>query len=211
MTAIKPIYLPARLFASIPWWIEAIKGDCVHIGGIGRWNKRDKLTHRYEIADVRGRLALTVPVSRSKDTGEGGMRQMLLSSHGDWWHVHRVTLESAYGRTPFFEHYFPNLAMFFDAGVVDRFSGLCRYVEAVTAKIMTLLGQPAKVELSDDSPTVEIDDYLALPEYYQVRREQLGFIGGLSILDLLFNLGPEALLYLRSLAGLQPDGRPWAG
>lgn len=203
----EPICLQPRLFAPIPWWVEAIKGDRVHIGGMGHWNKRDKGTHRYDIADVRGRLSLTVPVSRRHDAGEAGMRQTVLSEHGDWWHVHRVTLESAYGRTPFFEHYFPNLAMFFDRSTVDRFQGLCGYIEATTATVMKLLGQPSEVVMSDLSPAPVAAEPDMVP-YYQVRQEQLGFIGGLSILDLLFNLGPEALLYLRSLAGLNPDGSP---
>lgn len=32
--------------------------------------------------------------------------------------------------------------------------------------------------------------------YYQVREDKLGFLPHLSVVDLLFNLGPEALLYL---------------
>lgn len=203
-----PTCLEPRLFASIPWWVEAIKGDRVVIGGCGRWNKRDKATHRYEIADVRGRLALTVPVSRHEGCEEG-LRGTVLSSHGDWWHVHRVTLESAYGRTPFFEHYMTNLAMFFESGTVDVFPGLCGYIEATTAKIMNLLGQPAEVVMTDLSP-IPVVAPTELPPYYQVRQAQLGFTSGLSILDLLFNLGPEALMYLRAQAGLKPDGSPWA-
>ena len=39
-----------------------------------------------------------------------------------------------------------------------------------------------------------------MPPYFQVRAAALGFIHSLSILDLIFNLGPEAPLYLRSLA-----------
>ena len=38
-------------------------------------------------------------------------------------------------------------------------------------------------------------------QYYQVRAGKLGFISGLSILDLLFNIGPEAPLYLKKLIG----------
>ena len=72
---------------------------------------------------------------------------------------------------------------------------------------MKLLGQPAEVVMTDHSPAAN-DGLPEIPPYYQVRQGQLGFIGGLSILDLLFNLGPEALLYLRSLAGLHPDGSP---
>ncbi|MCX4258146.1 MAG: WbqC family protein [Muribaculaceae bacterium] len=201
-------YLPPRLFASIAWWVEAIKGDCVRIGGTGRWNKREKRTHRYEIADVRGRLALTVPVSRrSEGTANADMWHTVLSEHGEWWHVHRVTLESAYGRTPYFEHYFPALADFFKVSAIEKFVNLPEYIAATTGVVMKLLGQPSDVVLSADLP-VMTEELPEIPQYYQVRYQQLGFIGGLSILDLLFNMGPEALLYLRSLAGLNPDGTP---
>ena len=36
--------------------------------------------------------------------------------------------------------------------------------------------------------------------HYQVRAAGLGFIPGLSVLDLIFNLGPEAPLYLAEMA-----------
>ena len=41
---------------------------------------------------------------------------------------------------------------------------------------------------------------LQLPPYRQVRQDSLGFIAGLSILDLIFNLGPEAQIYLNNAA-----------
>ena len=39
-------------------------------------------------------------------------------------------------------------------------------------------------------------DYVAKP-YWQVFKEKFGFVGNLSIMDLLFNEGPESLCYLR--------------
>ena len=41
---------------------------------------------------------------------------------------------------------------------------------------------------------------ISLKPYRQVRGDKLGFIAGLSILDLVFNLGPEAQLYLNEMA-----------
>ena len=39
-----------------------------------------------------------------------------------------------------------------------------------------------------------------LPQYWQIREDSLGFIGRLSVLDLIFNLGPDAVLYLDRLS-----------
>ena len=38
---------------------------------------------------------------------------------------------------------------------------------------------------------------IRLRPYWQVFREKYGFVGGLSIMDLLFNEGPESLSYLK--------------
>ncbi|MDE6430391.1 MAG: WbqC family protein, partial [Duncaniella sp.] len=46
---------------------------------------------------------------------------------------------------------------------------------------------------------------ISLPSYWQIREDKLGFIPGLSVLDLIFNLGPEAVLYLDRLAGEPTD------
>ncbi|QCD41734.1 hypothetical protein E7747_05220 [Duncaniella dubosii] len=40
-----------------------------------------------------------------------------------------------------------------------------------------------------------------LPHYWQVRADKIGFISNLSVLDLIFNLGPEAVIYLDRVAG----------
>ena len=48
-----------------------------------------------------------------------------------------------------------------------------------------------------DDRAVGYDD---LPPYWQVREDKLGFISGLSVLDLIFNLGPEAVVYLDRLS-----------
>ena len=40
---------------------------------------------------------------------------------------------------------------------------------------------------------------IASVPYYQVFARSLGFVANLSILDLLFNMGPESLLVLRQL------------
>lgn len=165
-----------------------------------KWDKRDKSTHRYEIADVNGPISLTVPVMKPDSFSEARLKDIHLSRHGQWWHVHKFTLESAYGRTPYFEHYFPLLEKFFDADTVERYPLLYSYLQATYTSISRLLDIDTKFEISEseDQSMIFEPDSLSL-KYHQIREDLLGFIPNLSVLDILFNIGPETQLYLRNL------------
>ena len=54
----------------------------------------------------------------------------------------------------------------------------------------------------DDFADLRTDDYQSLPTppYYQVFADRVGFVSGLSILDLLFSEGPHTAAWLRSHA-----------
>ncbi|MDE7146980.1 MAG: WbqC family protein, partial [Duncaniella sp.] len=69
--------------------------------------------------------------------------------------------------------------------------------------IRNTLPLPAAADAEADPQTVcesgLSDSEIALPQYWQVRADKLGFIPGLSVLDLIFNLGPEAVIYLDRL------------
>ena len=129
-----------------------------------------------------------------------------MSRHGQWWRLHRTALESAYGRTPFFEF------------IIDKFDTvLCDPAEPQAADNVVELAQRAdeivrSILLIDSKvewrPLTEAD-YVATDlrrtdfalddtmPYWQVRQSKHGFLPNLSILDLIFNLGPEAALYIR--------------
>lgn len=156
-----------------------------------RFNKRCKEAHRCVIADTRGPLELTVPVSKPygrtwADTG--------VSLHGRWWEVMAMALESAYGRTPFFEFY------------ADDFLGIIRRPEEFTtvaelnlkfdAAIRRAIGVSVPVEVAPEGVRpAELTPWEPGP-YWQVRAQSLGFLPGLSVLDMVFNLGPETLIEL---------------
>ena len=129
---------------------------------------------------------------------------MPVSAHGQWWQTHITALESAYGRTPFFDHYMEQLGPLFaprpladndTAGLLclHAHSTVCRFlgldVREVTPEEAMACGEGCD-DFRKSMPAV------SETEYWQVRRHLLGFIPGLSILDLIFNLGPEAPLAL---------------
>lgn len=168
-----------------------------------RFDKRFKESHRFAIADTRGRLELTVPIARP-ESSRCSWSEIRTSDHGQWWDVHRVALESAYGRTPYFEFYIDRLLPMLTPGVCDRYPLLRDLAGAWDSWIRRVLelqtSQPIHRVASDSgNPAV-------LPPYWQIRADRLGFIPGLSVLDLIFNLGPEAILYLDRIAASPTAG-----
>ncbi|MDE7426781.1 MAG: WbqC family protein [Muribaculaceae bacterium] len=169
-------------------------------------DKRFKSAHRYTIADTRGPVSLTVPVSHLG--GRRSWNEVEISAHGQWWKNHITALESAYSRTPFFEYYIDRLRPLFQEPGHEPVSTVGALVQAADCEVRKILGLPGP--LSVRPSVVRTEDLRGeLPgvrenaePYWQVRADKLGFIAGLSILDLIFNLGPEAALYLHSY--------PWA-
>lgn len=165
------------------------------------FDKRDKATHRFTIADTRGRLDLTVPIAKPASS-RCRWSEIGVSTHGAWWDVHRVALESAYGRTPYFEFYIDRFLPMLTVGVTDRYPRLCDLASAWDEQIADILGltRDNQREATEHDSRLKEAAGLQIPPYRQVRASRLGFLSGLSVLDLIFNLGPESQIYLNDLA-----------
>lgn len=194
------VILPPRLFPSAGYYRQILNSTrvCVDIGA--RYDKRCKAVHRYDIVDARGPLSLTVPMCKPHGMeGAATWADVAVSVHDRWWQRHIVALESAYGRTPYFEF------------IIDRFDRVFRSPhhwenEPSAIDIIREANKAVFSVLSLDDPVdyrrVELSAYTPIEEisepYWQVRQHIHGFTGGLSVLDLLFNLGPEAWWYLKN-------------
>lgn len=181
--------LPPLLFPPAAYFAALARG--AEIDFSARYDKRLKAVHRYEIVDARGRMMLTVPLAKPHGVDSPTWADCPLSTHDEWWRKHLTALESAYGRTPFFEF------------LIDRFEPVFRsphdwsqwpsaidLVRAANSIVLPLLAIPeASAQAASEPP--------ALGPYWQVRQHLFGFVESLSVLDLIFNLGPEAALYIR--------------
>lgn len=166
--------------------------------------------NRCVIASADGPLTLSLPVEHS-----GGARPLTrdirLSDHGNWRHLHWNALCSAYDKSPFFEYYADDFRPFYE----QHIEFLVDFNEALRHTVCDLLDLHPQVENTTkyfEKNTDEIDDFRELirpkiaPDfdaaftakpYYQVFAARTGFLPNLSIVDLLFNMGPEARLVLR--------------
>lgn len=192
------IALPPRLCAPVAHYVEA--WSCGR--SAQRWDtpfdKRAKGTHRLTIADTHGPIDLTVPIVKPP-THRCAWSEIAVSTHGEWWDTHRETLASAYGRTPYFEFYIDRFLPMLTPGVAGRYPLLSSLAAAWDREIRSCLGLEAADPSAASCPLADTSGP-ALPPYRQVRQDRLGFIPGLSILDLIFNLGPEAQIYLNRCA-----------
>lgn len=193
------VTLPPRLCGGIELYVSAWAVGSYDMDWSRRFDKREKGTHRFTIADTRGTLDLTVPIAKPASS-RCRWDEVDISTHGAWWDVHRVALESAYGRTPYFEFYIDRFMPMLTTGVQERFPRLADLANAWDTQIADILGLCRRVS-GDNLPTEDASAIQSgtLPPYRQVRADKLGFIPGLSVLDLIFNLGPEAQVYLNDV------------
>jgi hypothetical protein len=129
-----------------------------------------------------------------------------VSDHGNWRHLHWNALVTAYSESPFFEYYQDDIRPFYE----QRWDYLLDYNEAIRTKICELIDIQPKVTLTGEYSRSSDNDYReairpkhSAPDpdftprpYYQVYQQKHGFLPNLSILDLLFNMGPESIFYL---------------
>ena len=200
--------LSSTYFGPIQWYQKLHRMPCI----IEQHDHFVKQTYRNRcvIATANGTQTLTVPIERYDGT-KCAMRDIRISDHGNWRHLHWNALVSAYGETPFFEFYADDLRPFFEKRHTFLFD--------LNLDIMHTMCQ-----LLDVRPQVTLSEqYIVLPSecdavvdfreairpkhpqpdadfnptpYYQVRVQRHGFLPNLSILDLLFNEGPEGIFYL---------------
>lgn len=168
--------------------------------------------NRCVIAAPDGPLALTIPTVKP-DTEKCPLRDIRISDHGNWRHLHWNALCSAYNHTPYFEYYRDDFAPFYEQ---KRYTFLVDYNEALMQLVCSLIDLTPQLSRTTsylpESPagvvdfrelihpkraTSEADPTFRPATYYQVFQERLGFLPNLSIVDLLFNMGPESLLVLK--------------
>ena len=199
-----PLYL-----APVPLYVHLYAADRFVIDDVSPFVKQTYRS-RAAIASESGAQQLTIPVVH--DGGRVAMRDVRISEHGNWRHQHWNAIVSAYRKSPFFEYYADDFAHFYEEkdgflmdfnlrlhGVVSELLGLERGVEFLSARDVDAAAVSDLRNIAEPKVLASMQGVGELP-YYQVFAQRNGFIPSLSIVDLLFNTGPEGLLLLRDSA-----------
>ena len=162
----------------------------LHINTNHTFQKQSALS-QYHIVSDKGLVQLSIPTI--KNTRKGWYKNVHISYAEPWQRNHWRTIENAYRKAPFFIYYDYKLKPLFETEVASlldfNFNTLNTILNCLKLQpIIHTTGEPCNYR---DVETKETQ------EYPQVFDDQTGFISGASILDLLFNLGPETVDYLR--------------
>lgn len=162
--------------------------------------------NRCALATAQGWQLLSIPVlgGRSQQTL---ISEVQLANEKPWQRQHWHAIKTAYGKAPYFEDYSP----FFEPFFFRPYDKLWDFNSDLLSLCFRLLGLQKSLGITTlyakevASPFLDFRDvkYFSLREqtpYYQGFSAQIGFLPDLSILDLLFHLGPQSKVYLeRSL------------
>ena len=235
--------LSSTYFGPIQWYQKLNRYDeCL----IERHESFIKQTYRNRmiIPTTNGPLSLTIPTNHDISLS---MKNIRISDHANWRHVHWNALLSAYGESPFFEYYQDDIRPFYE----KKYEFLFDFNMETTEKMIELLDIRPKISITEEyilseerrvkseettfggqgesqfdsiadhkvqssnlkvqskevqsivdfrdaiRPKKPLPDAEFVPKrYYQVYGQKHGFQPNMSILDLLFNEGNEAIFYL---------------
>ncbi len=160
--------------------------------------------NRASIYGANGKLALIIPI---KHTGKREIKDIEVSFAEDWQKLHWKSIKTAYQSTPYFEYYEDKLKKIYAEQIVS----LKEFNLKALGIILDILKTEKKYELTNEYfKNPEAEDYREkfsaksesmseFEEYYQSFSDKNGFIKDLSILDLLCNIGPESLTYIKNI------------
>ena len=190
------VYLSSAYLAPVEYYTKLLAYDRVCIEQHDHYIKQT-YRNRCTIAAPDGELALSIPTVKPASL-KCPMCDIRISDHGNWRHLHWNAIESAYNHTPFFEYYkddFNEELCHLVCSLIDIQPVMERTSEYKTGFAPGEADFRERIHPKKDF-SLEDPDFSPQP-YYQVFQERLGFLPNLSIIDLLFNMGPESLLVLQ--------------
>ncbi|MBK9191176.1 MAG: WbqC family protein [Crocinitomicaceae bacterium] len=194
------LHLPIAYFPNIEYFTELLRAEKVIIQTNEVFQKQT-FRNRCVILNANGLQQLSVPVERVH--GKDQLTSELKISYAEnWVKNHLKSFESAYKNAPYYEYYIDRITEILESEVI--------FLSELNFELLQYLVEKTGLscEVKIDNSTLEISkekNELANPKsanqftgkkYYQTFSERFEFQNNLSIVDLLFNEGPNAISVL---------------
>ncbi len=200
------LILPSSYFGSIFQYALLAKAKEYRVDGFEHFIKQSYRS-RCEIYGANGKMSLIVPLKKWKN--HCLTKDILVSYDDNWQILHWRSIESAYRTSPYFEFYEEEVKPLFFL----KEERLIEYNRVIEKELCQLIQLPVDfiqtAEYIESSPdwrqiinpkNKELKEKNLFQSYIQVFESKFEFIPNLSILDLLFNLGPNSKNYLENLS-----------
>jgi hypothetical protein len=200
----KPVILATTYLGTIGYFSVLAQSGAVLIEQYDSYHKQT-FRNRCCILAANGPLDLVIPVLKSS-----GIKTLVKDVRIDYstrWQInHWRSLFSAYNSSPFFEYYAPFLESFY----IKKWNFLLDFNIEITKLILELLQLNMELSLTtiyqkEYSLMVDLREAISpkaefiiegskvpFSRYTQTFNNKFGFVPNLSIVDLLFNCGPES-------------------
>lgn len=191
--AVPPLYL-----GSVDFYAEMLKYGNICFDLNAPYDDMRAL-NRCKISTAGGVQTLTVPIVKPEYGRHTPIKDLRISEHGKWEHLHWGAIYSAYGKAPFFEYIEPDLKHLYEQHSewladfnIALHNLISDYMQLDIPQVKSTVNSqkisPAYAGKNDVESTVA--------PYWQVRAEKFGFIPHLSILDIALNEGPQGIFAL---------------
>ncbi len=202
------VLLSTAYLAPIQYYSKFLLYDEIYIEVHENYPKQT-YRNRCRIYGANGGLSLSIPVKKLDVKVK--TKDILIDYDTNWRKLHWKSIESAYRSSPFFEYYQDDFMPFYE----KKYKYLIDLNTDLQLMILEHLDYAVKINKTEEyktgyeigvddlrdkiHPKLNInDDRFKIKSYTQVFKQKLGFIPNLSIIDLLFNEGPNTLEILKS-------------
>lgn len=197
----RKVHIELQTFPCIATLSMVNEADLVVLESRENYNKRS-FRNKFIVVSSNGPCTMSIPLTKGKHDAQP-IRETLISYDEDWPTRMWRSIQSFYGKSPFFEFYSHELRSLIHSGESNLFDFNWKAFEWMyrTLKLSTPLSMSTEYH-RNISDSIDMRDRLSPrsiihhEKYPQVFERQLGFQHNVSGIDLIFAFGPESRSFL---------------
>jgi hypothetical protein len=192
-----------QYFGNICYYLDLLKSTYIDFDN-RKWHKKGQSLNRMSIYGPNKVIDLSVPLEGGRAV-KSLIKDLKIANRNSWQRIHWRSIHDSYRKAPWFEEYAPELERLY----LQNYNFLWDWnintvnwslkVMGLNKVILSEMEDPPKKEEGLHSFCDQQKWPIEYPPYHQVFSDRHGFIANLSIVDLIMNLGPEAINYLSSI------------
>lgn len=200
------VLAPLAYGGSLTLWAYFSKAENIVLEKHDHYHKQTQRNRQY-IHGANGKLLLSIPIKHLGKEGRQHYKEVAIDNSFPWQSQHWKSLQTAYRSSPYFEFYEDAIYPLYH----KRFASLYEFNTSLFEVLKRLIGIETSFSFSEkydlNSEHLDVRSVLEVKKqsevvtaisYTQVFEDKNGFISNLSVLDLLFNMGPQSMTILKS-------------